>query len=435
VVDLLPLLAVVPMIGALLVLSVRNPLGVALPAYAAVIPFGGLLSVGASGFSSLSSALGIALGAGLILQLMSARRVVAAPSPTVALWLMFLGLAGFTVWWSITPSRTASGFVILTSLVLVYVLVALSPADRGVLTRVENALILGGLVAVGYGLTQFLFLGGFPANDPGGGLVEGGGRFGNDLLGPNNEAVALLLPLMVALSRSVTLSRRSVRLFHVAIATVLALGIVMTGSRGGLIATFAAFVALAFVTPGGKAKLLAGGAVGAALVAVVFFAHPGGLATRDVQTTSSSGRTDIWKVGLAACPQYCLGGAGWETFPDVYAATQASVPDAEVLVGGGTYEPHNVWLLALIELGLPGLLLLDGALGMTFVEAVRLPARLRGPPLSGLVGTVLAAFFLSNLEFKFFWMSLMIVAVSRNVAVTERASLESARQPSKGTVS
>jgi hypothetical protein len=40
---------------------------------------------------------------------------------------------------------------------------------------------------------------------------------------------------------------------------------------------------------------------------------------------------------------------------------------------------------------------------------------LRAPPLSALFATIFAAFFLSNLEFKFFWMALILVALSRNV--------------------
>jgi O-antigen ligase len=147
--------------------------------------------------------------------------------------------------------------------------------------------------------------------------------------------------------------------------------------------------------------------------------HPAGIATRDVATTSSSGRTDIWRVGLAACPHYCVFGSGWETFPDVYAATQASVPDAAVLVGGGNYQPHNVWLLVAIELGLPGLVLLASVLIVTFYEALRLPTALRGPPMSGFIATIVAALFLSNLEYKFFWMALILVALSRNVALVE----------------
>jgi hypothetical protein len=61
-------------------------------------------------------------------------------------------------------------------------------------------------------------------------------------------------------------------------------------------------------------------------------------------------------------------------------------------------------------------------LGATVADAVRLPARLRGPPLAALLGTLAAAMFLSNLEYKFFWMALVMVALSRNVVLGEAAA-------------
>lgn len=413
-------LVVAPMVAGPLVMCLRQPMRIALPAYAVLVPFGGsVLSVGSSRFGSLSSLLGIVLGIGLALQLMSRRRLEIPLSATGPLWLLFLGTAGATVLWSLAPKTTANGFLVLGSLVFVYVLVAVSHVDGVVLTRTENGLLLGGVLATCYGLTQLFLLGGFPPDVPGD-PPGPGGRFGNDLLGPNNEAVALLLPLLVALSRAVTRPDASKRVFHAFVAALLLVGILMTGSRGGILAAVIAVTTLAFANPGGRGKLLAYIGAGITVATVVFVMHPAGIAVREVQTTSSSGRTDIWRVALASCPQYCAIGSGWETFPDVYAATQPSVPDARVLVGkGGSYQPHNVWLLVAIELGLPGLLLLAAVLGLTLAEALRLPAHLRGPPLGGLIGTYFAALFLSNLEFKFFWMALIMVALSRNLTALE----------------
>lgn len=412
-------LAAAPIAIAAIVICLREPMRVALPVYAAVIQFGGLLSVGPSRFGSLSSLVGIALGVGLLLQVPLIRRHGGRLSLGVPVWLLFLGVAGTTILWSLTPSSTRSSFIVLGSLILVYVLIAMSPADRTVLRRLENGLMIGGLAVVGYGLFQLIVLGGFP-NDP---LIPGAppdGRFGNDLLGPNNQAVALMLPLVISLSRSVAPADRARRMQYTVIAAVLLGGILMTGSRGGILATIVAVVALLAATPRGRGRLLAYGLVGLVIAGYVWIAHPFGLAERTTEsTTSSSGRTDIWQVGLAACPDYCAFGSGWGTFPDVYAATQSSVPGASVLVGAGAYEPHNVWLLVVIELGLPGLVVLVAGLLASAADALRLPAGLRAPPLSALLATVFAASFLSNLEFKFFWMALILVVVSRNVALDD----------------
>ena len=90
---------------------------------------------------------------------------------------------------------TLSGLAALASLVITYVLVALSPADRTILRRTENGLLAGGIAVVCYGVIQLTVLGGFP-NGKSLGLpsAAASGRFGNDLLGPDIESISLLLP-------------------------------------------------------------------------------------------------------------------------------------------------------------------------------------------------------------------------------------------------
>ena len=409
-------LVVAPLVIAATVVLIGRPLTVTLPLFAAVLPVGGLLSIGPSRFSSLSSILGLLLVAGLLVQVVAGRRTGVPMSVTVPLWLLFLAVAGATTLWSLDAATTAVGFVVLGSLSALYILVSMSPVDRGVLRRTENGLLVGGVAVTCYGLVQLLFLGGFPAHVAGAPLGSGG-RFGNDLLGPDNEAVSLLLPLVIALSRSVTRENPRSRMVHAGLAALLLLGVLMTGSRGGILAAIVSGLVLALASRRGRRRLLTYTVVGLMLGAVAFFLHPLGIAERTVATSSSSGRFAIWRVGLAACPHYCAIGSGWETFPLVYAETQSSVPDAQVLVGkGGSYQPHNVILLVAIELGIPGLILLFAVLAATVADALRLPAGLRGPPLAALVGTWFAAMFLSNLEYKFFWMALIMVALSRNVA-------------------
>ncbi|HEX3223707.1 MAG TPA: O-antigen ligase family protein [Nocardioides sp.] len=417
--SLLMLLVLAPIGVAVALVCLQRPLSIALPAFAASIPFGDLLDVGHSRFTSLSSVLGLLVLVGLFLRLSVSRRQQAPLSPTVFLWLGFLAVAATTTLWSLSPGLTANGILEIGSLIGIYALISLNQVDREIVRRVEQGLILGGLAAVTYGLVQLTLLGGFPNDVPG--LPPGpGGRFGNDLLGPNNNAVAFLLPLCICLQRSATAPRASTRRLHAAFAFLMFLGIVMTGSRGGMLAAVLCTIVLFAVAPRGR-KILATYLV-AGIVAglVAFFLHPFGLAEREVTTTSSSGRTSIWKVGLAACPEYCPVGAGWETFPIVYARTQPTVPGADVLAGaGGSYQPHNVILLVGIELGIPGLLLFFSVLGLTVVEAVRLPRPVRGPPLAALLGTYWAALFLSNLGYKFFWMAFIMVALNRSASYLE----------------
>jgi hypothetical protein len=421
-VSLMTLVLLAP-IGALVALvCLRQPLSVALPAFAASIPFGHLLEVGHSRFGSLSSLLGVLVLVGLILRLSVSRRQHAPLSGTTFLWLGFLAVGAATSMWSLSPSLTANGVVEIGSLIGIYVLISFSQVDREIVRRVEQGLIAGGLIAVGYGLAQLTLLGGFPNDQPG---LPGttSPRFGNDLLGPNNNAVAFLLPLCICLQRSATAPRASTRRIHAAMAFLMFLGIVMTGSRGGMLAVVLCMLVLLAAAPRGRRILATYLVTGIVAGLVAFFLHPLGLAQRDVTTTSSSGRTSIWKVGLAACPQYCPLGSGWDTFPIVYAQTQPTVAGADVLAGqGGSYQPHNVILLVAIELGVPGLLLFFTVLGLTVFEAGRLPRSVRGPPLAALLGTYQASLFLSNLGYKFYWMAFIMVALNRSASYLEAAS-------------
>ncbi len=416
-----------PLVVALVVMCLREPMRVALPIFAALIPFGGGLSIGDSKYTSLSSLAGMLLGAGLALQLLTARRAAPRLSPMVPVWLLFLATASATVLWSVERSKSIETLVVLVSVVLVFVLAALSEADRSIIRRTENGLLFGGVAVVCYGLYQLVVLGGFPDDKPGSaGVAVTGGRFGNDLLDPNLQAIALLLPLAVSLSRAFGENRRSARLLNAMIAALMLWGVLMTGSRAGTLAVGVVVVAQVVSGPRSARRGLLGAlAAGLALAALVWVYHPAGIAERrsldSASATSSSGRTDIWRVGLTACADYCAQGSGWGTFPEVYGRTQASVPGARVLSGrDGTYQPHNLWLGVAVELGVTGLLLLVAGLVTSVSEAVRIPADRRGPPFSTVVALWFAVMFVSSIEFKFFWMILIMVALHRNLTAAER---------------
>ena len=414
--------AVAPLALVAVVVCIREPMRVALPLYAATIPFGDALSIGSSRFGSASSLLGLVLGLGLALGFVTGRSAAVRLNPSVPLWLLFLGLAGATALWTISPGRTISGLAVLTSLVLVFVLASLSEVDSTAVRRTENALILGGVAVVGYGLVQLYFFGGF-GDAPAGSLEAGGSRFGDDLLGPNILAVTLLMPMAIGLQRAFDPEARTRRGLHLLAVAVLLVGVLLTGSRTGTVGAALVVLAMLVVSPPrARPNLAATGIVGVLVGVVVWTLHPWGVAERSFESaTSSSGRLDIWQVGYAACQKYCGWGSGWGSFPEVYTRTLADVPGARVLSGsdGGAYEPHNVWLLAVVELGVVGALLLTAALAASFVQAVRLPPPRRAPAVGMMSALVAGLVFLSSIEFKIFWLVLLLVAMYQNVRPPE----------------
>jgi O-antigen ligase len=408
-----------PLLLGFAVVCLREPLRVALPIYTALIPFGGLVSLGSSPFSSASSLMGLLLALGLAAQLVAGRQLAPRLSAAVPVWTVFLGLAAATTLWTINRDVTFGGLQVLTSLVLVFLLVAISDVDRSIVRRTESALLAGSSAAVLYGFYQLLFQGGL-ADDSGG--IEQGGRFGNGMLGPNILAVTLLIPFAIALNRAFNPRDPGRLLPNSVLAALMLAGVLMTGSRTGTLGAGFVVLAMMLAFPRGSRRILGAAlVVGTVVTVLVWTTHPLGLAERTfASATSSSGRLDIWQVGLAACADYCGIGSGWGTFPDVYAATQATVPGARVLTGEeGSYQPHNLWLLAVVELGIAGLLLLAVGMAVSIYQAVKLPVSYRPAAVGAMVGLVVGVFFLSSMEFKMFWLALMLVALYRNVVTAE----------------
>jgi O-antigen ligase len=393
-----------PLVVAYVVACFRDPLRFALPPYAALMPFSSLLAVGSGPFGSLSSMLGMLLGISVLAQLVTTRRGAPRLPLAVPVWLAFLAVCSFSLMWSIAPSVTLSSVAVLASLVLLFVALVLTRFDAETLRRFETAVVVGGVLVVCYGLFQLVFTG-LPAPD------GRSARFGNDLLGANNQASSLLLPLAIAAARAMTGPARS-RLANAGTAALLLFGILMTGSRGGLLATLVVLGGVVLLGAGTRAVKGILLAVAVVVLTAVFVIQPGGVGQRQLTDSSSSGRTDIWTVGLHSCPLYCLRGAGWGTFPTVYQQQLPSTPQAKFLARGVAYQPHNIFILAVVESGVLGLLLMLAGLGIAVVGALRLPQRWRGPPAGALLGTIASAFFLSNLEYKFFWAVLVYVTVS-----------------------
>ncbi len=422
-----------PLLLVFAVVCLREPLRVALPVYTALIPFGGLVSLGSSPFSSASSLMGLLLALGLAAQLVAGRRLAPRLSAAVPVWTVFLGLAAATMLWTINRDVTLGGLQVLASLVLVFLLVAISDVDRSIVRRTESALLAGSSAAVLYGFYQLLFQGGL-ADDSGG--IEQGGRFGNGMLGPNILAVTLLIPFAIALNRAFNPRDPGRPLPNSVLAALMLAGVLMTGSRTGPLGAGFVILAMMLAFPRGSRRILGAAlVVGSVVTVLVWTLHPLGLAERTfASATSSSGRLDIWEVGLAACADYCGMGSGWGTFPDVYAATQATVPGARVLTGEeGSYQPHNLWLLAVVELGIAGLLLLAVGMAVSIYQAFKLPDQYRPAAVGAMVGLVVGVFFLSSMEFKMFWLALMLVALYRNVASAEELAAAAAGRAAEKT--
>ena len=413
-------LAAIPLVVVVLVFGLRSPLGVLVAGYAFIVPFGSAIDLPIPlppPFNTVSSLAGLAAVAGMFLHLLLVRRGPVRVPSAAPIWLLFLCLAGLTFAWSVDGARTIDDLMVVVSLVALYVLTALMPVSTPHAQRICTAIMTGAVVASVIGIV--LVVGGHAPIGK-----SGVPRFlitGDD---PNHTAAGLLLPLMLAMSRSVD-RRQSppARAFAVGGVVVMATGIVLTGSRGGVLAALTGTLVVMAHT--GSTKR-AGSVVIVLGLAVLLGLRqaPEKLQDRLVARTST-GRTDIWQLGLATCPRYCFVGSGFGTFPAVYQKEFRTNPE-----GGGyrtaAFRAHNIWLQALIEIGIAGLVLLVLGFAATVREVARLPREDRGPPLAALLALAVASSLLSNLTFKYFWLVLMysvIVVSAAGRTESERGTL------------
>jgi O-antigen ligase len=412
----LPLaLAVLPLALATAVIGLRMPVAL-LALYAVLIPAGsGIhLPIGAPApFDTASTLAGLVASAGIAAHLVAARRRAARLSPTVPVWLLLFALAVIASLWSVNRTDTFSDLFVLASLIGMYVaasLLRVGPRDVGLLSA---GIAFGGAIAGAAGLyqlatSQIALSGGDIARF----RLGGAGPEGD----PNITAASLLLPLAVGLGRGVRAERLRSRVLYLAAAALAMAGLVLTSSRGGLVAAVVLIAVLAATEP--RRRIAAAYVlVPLAVVAPVAAAAPQTL-THRLGNESSTGRTGIWRVGLAACQQYCWYGSGWHTFADVHE--RVFLQRTKGTTRHLRFEAHNFLLEAAVELGFIGVALIVTGLFLTVRALVRAPAAVRGPPLAALAGILASNAFLSNFDFKYFWLALVYALIVANAWPAER---------------
>jgi hypothetical protein len=405
-------LALLPLLGLLATRCVRDPSWV-LAGYAAVVPFGSAIRVpGAGTFGSLSTLLGVLAIAAFAAHLVSRTERPVPLGPVPALWVLFAGAVTATAVWSLDATVTLQQVLVLASLVGLYVVVALTRVDGKSVSRFESGVVTGGALVGGYAM--YLAATGVLAGavDQRFVAVPGGSEEG-EVGDPNITAASLVLPLVVAIDRALRPGPASRRSLHAAVAMVVVVAIFLTGSRGGLLGVIAGLMVLLrrMRRPTSAAVVVL---VPALAVAAAFVVAPPYVVERVTGDTRSSGRTDIWRIGLHACPHYCLQGSGWGTFAYVHEQGLLEDPTARGL--RHRVEAHSVWLGTLVEGGIVALTLLVFALAVTARELLRLPRTVRAPPLAAFVALLVTNTFLHTLAFKYFWLVLIYGVLTMTAA-------------------
>ncbi len=223
--------------------------------------------------------------------------------------------------------------------------ILLCPPDRPTLRYLSMAFCVGALLLA---LTS-LGIGATVADQGGERLTASGSFDSNDLA----AAMAITIPIAIGVARR---ERGKRRLFAIAVALLFAAVIIKTGSRGGALALVAGALVFALGFDGPRKFYALAGL--AALLSVGWVVSPPDFRARmqsltnvedDYNYTAYGGRKQIWKRGRGYIMEHPLTGVGVGNFPVAegdYAA-QLGRP-------AKWSAPHNAYLQAFAEMGIPG---------------------------------------------------------------------------------
>lgn len=423
-----PLLVVGAMVGLALIALLLSDITVGVVAFVLIQPLA--LMVGA-GESLISKGAGVILLVTWLVSLRypsSRKRYLGflSNNPVLAtLITVFMGWCVASMLWSINQSfsidaiqRYALGFLLL-------VIVFTATRDR------RSAILIAGAFSISATVSTLV---GMATNN----RIEG--RLVGTFADANEYAAFCVPALLIAAAFASTASTPLRRMAFALSGLVCGLGIVLSGSRGGIIAIGAALVVWTIF--GGRWRmrvLTAGVAVALLLVGYVNIAASPATKARFATLTqgeqygasAGTGRADIWQVGLRAYRDHPTKGAGIGAYTEAtprYLAQPGLVRRGDFF----TETPkvaHNMYLHILVEIGTVGLVLFMSII-LTCLAAVLRAAQLfkragdvtlellSRTLLAGTVGLLVADFFISGQYQRILWILLGLCVGMLGVART-----------------
>ncbi|ANU06904.1 O-antigen ligase family protein [Paraurantiacibacter namhicola] len=287
------------------------------------------------------------------------------------------GQAGQWMPMSLTPART-----------LAYLLALLPPVIAMLLASMlgirERLAMLGVIAALGVGAALFALAVWLGEWSPYGG---GHRQWVSGLNANRNAAADLFLLALAALAAWSW--RREASAARIAIpAAILALAILLTGSRTGIALLVAGALVFALLRWRHRlrALLVAVGAIAAGAAAMLVFA-PGRFAPVAARfDATGDARADLWQDSWHAVSQFWPMGSGLGSFPVVIQASERLSAVDE----SWPNRAHNEYLEIALEAGLPGLLAI--AIGLALVARIIWRAMSDDRIASALPAFTLAAF-------------------------------------------
>lgn len=341
------------------------------------------------------------------------RRGLTSHAPwLVAALMAFLVWSAVSALWAESPSATATSTLRFALDAMLMPIVFWAIRERRHVVWVYGVFVVGVLLSVLWGISVGKAATGVSAAQVG------------RLTGANVEANVLATLLIVctvfASALAVVLRRMPMaRVLAVLAALAATAAFFGTFSRGGIVALTVVILASGFYAGRSRPAFVAL-VLGVILVGAVFLKDTTSSAVQRLASTSTSGRADVWKVGLRMVRANPIVGVGSGNYtaaePHYLLATPGPITRADLIVGT-PFPAHNVYLQILAEMGVIGLVLFVSVILLSIgaaVKSVKLFEAVgdRSMEVLGrslvlaLVGILAADFFISDQYDKQLWLLL-----------------------------
>jgi O-antigen ligase len=358
------------------------------------------------------------------------RKLFPAAHPAITtLLLLFLAWNTLSMVWAPDPQKTlvsSASFALNFALFPIVYTAVRSTRD---VRYIAAAFVAGAVVAAFYGViaqpdATNLATSATPA--------EGLNRLAGTIGDPNELATLLAAGIALTALFIFDSSRPApLRLAALAAAGIQLVTILLTVSRGGLVALAAALVAGVLVAGRYRVQAIFATVVVVAISLLFFFSYTTPEARERITTADGgSGRTDIWKVGWRMVEDKPIAGVGAAGFQDSsihYLLAPGPIRFDQYVVDQPAVA-HNAYLEVLAETGVVGLIPFVGIIGACLVAMARAARNFSrsgdrgGELMTGAVVVAVAAllagyFFLSEQNSKYLWLLLSLgpalLAISR----------------------
>ena len=375
------------------------PVEATLGLYALLLPFDSIARLGTSPDGrTLTFYLGglatiVLLGLGLLEERLH------LPSRTSRCWLAFAGWGIMTIFWALDEDALLMQVPTILGVLALYIVAGSFEISEQQLARLSLLTVTGGLAASLFSVHNFVS--GVWTVERRSSLI-----LGTQQADPNVFAAALMVPLALAIAE--VLSRKGVfqRGMMLTISLIIALGILLTMSRGAVLGLLA-MAAVYAVRLGLKRWVLVLLAMLGSLVwalPALFFSR-----FRDALASGGAGRLDIWIAGLSALKHFFIQGAGLGNFEVAYQQYAGFAP----IFRGYFRAAHNIYLQIAVELGAVGVVLFTRGVVRHLRDLRSLTSELPRPEPMALAceamtaGMGVSAFFVGMLWHKSLWMVLI----------------------------